>query len=188
MDATGVRVCGVAAVAGGVTFGISMLTPLRGWMRPGVPLSVAAMVLGAAGLYHVTVARESGWVRGGLIVGAGGLGLGLVGMSGSALHVGPPADSIINTGEHLGLVFIGAGMAAWSVPVLRYRLLGVFSLGPPLLAITGLSGVVMVSAETFSRLERGPIPLVFSLGWLLLGAGLITHPAPSSFSRLPSRH
>ena len=186
MTPGGLRVCGVAAGAGGIVFGISMLTPLRGWLRPGVPLSIVGMGLGAFGLYHLTAQRDSRWARGGVMLGVSGLALGLIGMAGSAVHVGPPADAIINTGEHLGLVLVGAGMTSWSVPVIRHRLLGVFSAGPVLIALPGLAGIAMVSPDTFSRLSSGPLPLVFSLGWVLVGAGLAKHPATRRATPLSS--
>jgi len=47
-----------------------------------------------------------------------GLILGIAGMAGSALGVvgSGAAARVINSGEHAGLVVIGAGMLAWAQP------------------------------------------------------------------------
>ncbi|WP_326642512.1 hypothetical protein OIE67_20070 [Nonomuraea fuscirosea] len=105
----------IAAAVGGAVFLISMVTPLRGPLRVGVPVSVAFMALGAIGLYLALRGRHRRLELLGLVLAGVGLALGLVGMAGSASGVIDPNPwaPVINTGEHVGLVFIGAGMLTW---------------------------------------------------------------------------
>jgi hypothetical protein len=61
-----------------------------------------------------------------------GLLLGLIGMAGSALGVVDPnpVAPVINTGEHAGLLFIGAGMLLWGIVAVRTRAFGRWSVLP----------------------------------------------------------
>ncbi len=107
---------------------------------------------------------------------ATGLGLGLIGMAGSALGVlNPnPLAPIINTGEHAGLVFIAAGMIVWGVLAVRTSVLGRWSAVPIAIGVLGLSGLTFLWPAAFATLEGGVVPLVFSGSWTVLGYALLT--------------
>lgn len=170
-----VRWAGLAAALGGAVFLVSMLTPLRGPLRAAVPGSVACMALGAVGLYAALQGRNRHLERLGLILAGIGLALGFMGMAGSALGVlePNPLAPIINTGEHAGLVFIGAGMVAWGVLAMRTSALGRWSVVPIPIGIFGLTGIAVLVPPTFADLEASVLPLVFSITWMMLGFALL---------------
>jgi hypothetical protein len=176
------RIGGTASLLGGSIFLISMLTPLRGWTRIGVPASVAAMAAGALGLLAALHGREPRMERLGFTLVGIGLGLGFIGMAGSALGILPPARlaAVLNTGEHAGLLFIGAGMCTWSVLSIRTKALGRLSFAPLPIGLLGLAGITFIDPTTFSTLERGVVPLAFACGWVLLGLALLAAP-PNRF-------
>jgi hypothetical protein len=176
-----IRWSGLASVAGGAVFLTSMIVPLRGPLRAGVPGSVVGMAAGAVGLYLVLHGRRPGVERLGLLLAGAGLALGAIGMGGSALGVldPNPLAPVINTGEHVGLVLIGAGMSVWGVLAVRTRALGPWSFAPALIGVCGLAGASLLAPAVFRVLEAGPLPLVFAAGWILTGLGLYRqgHPA-----------
>lgn len=174
------RCCGVAATAGGALFLIAMIVPMRGPWRIGVPAAVLGMLAGAVGLYASLHGRRPPLERLGLALAGTGLMLGLIGMTGSAMGIIEPNPwaPVINTGEHLGLVLIGAGMLVWGLLALRTRALGRWSFSPVLIGICGLAGLSVLVPGLFPVLENGPVPLAFAAGWILTGIGLIGHPQP----------
>lgn len=103
-------------------------------------------------------------------------------MAGSALGIrGPsPLAPIINTGEHIGLPLIGAGMVIWGVISIRTSAFGRWSFAPIPLGLCGLAGVAVVNPALFRALESGPLPLVFAAGWIVLGVALASTPAGRS--------
>ncbi|MFI7114514.1 hypothetical protein ACIBK9_49955 [Nonomuraea sp. NPDC050227] len=108
------RWSGIAAAVGGAVFLISMVTPLRGPLRVGLPAGVAWMALGTVGPYLVLRGRQRRLELLGLLLAGIGLVLGLVRMASSALGAWTPTRGlVINTGEHVGPVFIVAGMLTW---------------------------------------------------------------------------
>lgn len=173
-----IRAAGISSVLGGAVFLAGMITPLRGPARAGVPASVVGMAAGAVGLYLALHGRSPRLERLGLALGAAGLALAFIGMAGSALGVVEPNPlaPIINTGEHAGLVFIGAGMSVWGILALRTHALGWLSFAPLPIGLLGLAGITFLSPNTFARLESGVVPLAFSAGWILLGLALLTSP------------
>lgn len=174
-----VRLSGLAAAVGGAVFMISMLTPLRGLSRVAVPGSVVCMMLGTVGLYSVLHGRRRGQQRLGLqqlgLVLAGiGLALGILGMTvGDALGPLSPWGRLMNTGEHVGLVFIGAAMGTWGVLAVQTSALGRWSFTPIPIGVCGLVGLTSLRPTTFDVMEAGPLPLLFSGAWILLGLGLL---------------
>lgn len=107
-----IRAGGVAAMRGGVLWLLISLSHPNGPARAVVPGSVVCLILGVVGLHALLWGREGrlGWL--GFVLVAVGLVLGLIGMVGSAVGIlSPnPVAPVINTGEHAGLAFIGAGM------------------------------------------------------------------------------
>jgi len=173
---TFVRVAGAAALLGGALFALSFATHPQGLARAIVPASVASLIIGILGLHARLWGREGrlgGW--GFVLVGLG-LALGLIGMGGSALGIlqPNPVALIINTGEHAGLVFIGAGLLLWGLVTLRERALGRWSILPLLMGVLSLSGIVFLVPVAFRALEKSAMPEVFGLSWMLLGLALLT--------------
>jgi hypothetical protein len=171
-----VRVAGVAALLGGGLNLLSFLTHPQGLERAAVPVSVVGMIVGMLGLHALLWRREGrlGWLGFGLV--GVGLTLGFIGMAGSAVGVvyPNPAAPIINTGEHGGLVFIGAGMLLWGIVTLRVRALGRWSALPLAMSLLSLTGIVFLVPDAFAALEQSIVPHVFATSWVLLGIALLT--------------
>ena len=177
------RVAGAVALLGGVLFALSFLTHPQGLARAIVPGSVVCLLVGILGLHARLWGREGrlGWLGFGLV--GMGLALGFIGMAGSAVGIfNPnPLAPIINTGEHAGLVFIGAGMLLWGIVTLREKALGRWSVLPLVISLFGLSGIVFLVPAAFAALEHSAMPEVFALSWMLLGFALLTtraNPSP----------
>ena len=170
------RVAGVAALVGGSLYFISMTFGAPGLLRAMVPGSIILMIVGVLGLHARLWGREGrlGWLGFGLV--GVGLLLGLVGMAGSAVGIldPNPIAPIINTGEHAGLVFIGAGMLLWGLLTLRERALGGWSFVPLVLGLLSLTAIAVVVPNLFGVLERSVVPPLFAIGWMLLGYALVT--------------
>jgi hypothetical protein len=185
-----VRAAGAAAILGGALNLLVFLHHPHGLLRAAVPASIACLLLGVAGLHVLLWGREGrlGWL-GFLSVGIGLL-LGLIGMAGSALGVlNPnPVAPVINTGEHAGLVFIGAGMLLWGIVAVRTRALGRWSVLPLLfIGVIGLSGSVFLVPAAFAALEGSVVPLVFAACWILFGLALVmTRTPPLAVSTHPA--
>ena len=176
---TFVRIAGVAALLGGALFALSFATHPQGLARAIVPGSVAGLIIGILGLHARLLGREGRLgVLGFVLVGIG-LGLGLIGMAGSALGIldPNPVAPIINTGEHAGLVFIGAGLLLWGLVTRRERALGRWSILPLLMGLLSLSGIVFLVPAALEALEQIGLPEVFGLSWMLLGFALLTSQA-----------
>lgn len=171
-----VRWAGTAATLGGTAFMISMLTPLRGPLRAAVPASVALMAVGAAGLYVAIHGRNPRLERLGMALAGTGLALGFIGMAGSATGVVDPNPwaPVINTGEHLGLPLIGAGMIIWGVLAVQTRALGHWSYAPIPIGALGLLGLAAASKPAFRAIEASTVPILFAASWIVLGIGLWT--------------
>lgn len=171
-----IRVAGAAALLGGLLNLYSFLTHPQGLERAAVPLSVVGMIVGIVGLHALLWRREGrlGLLGFGL-VGAG-LALGFIGMAGSALGIldPNPLAPIINTGEHAGLVFIGAGLLLWGIVTLRAQALGRWSLLPLAMGLLSLTGIVFLVPSAFTVLEDSLVPHVFAMTWILLGYALLT--------------
>ena len=181
-----VRLAGAVAMLGGALNGLSFLTHPQGLARAVVPASVAALIVGILGLHALLWGREGRLgLLGFLLVGVG-LTLGFIGMAGSALGIldPNPIAPIINTGEHAGLVFIGAGMLLWGIVTLREKALGRWSILPLVMSLFGLSGIVFLIPEAFAALEHSAMPQVFAISWILLGFALLT--SRSSPSQVPT--
>jgi hypothetical protein len=171
-----VRWAGLASAAGGAAFMAGMLTPLHGPLRIAVPAGVLGMAAGAAGLFAVLHGRRAGLERLGLLLAGSGLALGLLGMTaGDALGPLDRWGRLLNDGEHLGLVLIGAGMVTWGIVAVRTSALGRWSFTPIPIGLCGLAGLTFIAPDTFHALENGPLPLVFSGAWILLGLALLRH-------------
>ncbi|MER6808111.1 hypothetical protein ABT299_02420 [Spirillospora sp. NPDC000708] len=169
-----VRWSGLASAAGGAAFMAGMLTPLHGPLRIAVPAGVLGMAAGAAGLFAVLHGRRPGLERLGLLLAGSGLALGLLGMTaGDALGPFNRWGRLLNDGEHLGLAFIGAGMVTWGFVAVRTGALGRWSFTPIPIGLCGLAGLTFIAPDTFRALENGPLPLVFSGAWILLGLALL---------------
>jgi hypothetical protein len=171
-----VRAGGVAAMLGGSLYVLSSLTHPSGPLRAAVPGSILCLIVGVMGLHALLGAREGrlGWL-GFALVGVG-LVLGLIGMGGSAIGIiGPnPVASIINTGEHAGLAFIGAGMLLWGLIALRVRALGRWSALPFVLGLLSLAGGILVPfPDAFAAVEHSLVPLVFAAVWIPFGYALL---------------
>jgi hypothetical protein len=171
-----VRAGGAAALLGGTLYLLSSLSHPSGPARAVVPGSIACLILGMVGLHALLWGRE-GWLGGiGFVLVGVGLALGLIGMAGSAMGIlNPnPIAPIINTGEHAGLVFIGAGMLLWGVVALRVKALGRWSFMPLVIGLVSLTGIVFLNPDAFDALEHSVVPLVFAACWILLGYALLT--------------
>jgi hypothetical protein len=179
---TFVRVAGAVALLGGALNGLSFLSHPQGLARAVVPASVACLIVGILGLHALLWGREGRLGLLGLVLVGVGLTLGFIGMAGSALGIldPNPVAPIINTGEHAGLVFIGAGMLLWGIVTLRQKALGRWSILPLVMSLFGLSGIVFLVPEAFAVLEHSAMPEVFALSWTLFGFALFTsRPDPS---------
>ena len=170
------RVAGATALLGGLLFALSFVTHPQGLARAIVPGSVVCLLVGILGLHARLWGREGrlGWLGFGLV--GVGLALGFIGMAGSAVGIlyPNPLAPIINTGEHAGLVFIGAGMLLWGIVTLREKALGRWSVLPLVISLFGLSGIVFLVPAAFAALENSAMPEVFALSWMLLGFALLT--------------
>jgi hypothetical protein len=171
-----VRAAGAAAMVGGMLFLLSWLTHPHGLARAAVPVSIACLIIGVAGLHALLWGREGrlGWL-GFVLVGVG-LALGLIGMAGSALGVlNPnPVAPIINTGEHAGLAFIGAGMLLWGIVTLRAKALGRWSVLPLAIGLLSLTGIVFLFPAAFAAVEQSVVPQAFAVSWAIFGFALLT--------------
>lgn len=179
-----VRAGGVAAMLGGALFLLSSLTHPHGLARAAVPGSIVCLILGVVGLHALLWGREGRLGGIGFVLVGVGLVLGFIGMAGSALGVlkPNPAAPVINTGEHAGLVFIGAGMLLWGVVALRVKALGRWSVMPLLIGLPSLTGIVFLLPEAFAALEHSWGPLVFAACWIPLGYALLTSRTDTSLA------
>jgi hypothetical protein len=170
-----IRAAGVAAIVGGSLNLYSLLVHPRGLLRAAVPTSVFCLLIGVVGLHTLLWKREGTLGLMGFVLVGIGLLLGFIGMAGSALGILNPNPwaVIINTGEHAGLVFIGAGMCLWGILTLRLKALGNLSVMPLLIGILALPGIVFLSPEAFSALENGVLPKIFAVSWALFGYSLL---------------
>ena len=183
-----VRAAGAAALLGGMLYLLSVLTHPTGLARAAVPGSILLMLLSIVGLHARLWGREGllGWL--GFVLVGTGLLLGLIGMAGSALGIldPNPIAPIINTGEHAGLVFIGAGLLLWGILTLQLKALGRWSVLPLLMGLLSLTGIVFLIPPAFSALESSVVPQVFALSWVLLGFALLTtRPGAATISPQP---
>jgi hypothetical protein len=172
-----VRAGGVAAMLGGALSLLISLSHPSGPARAVVPGSVVCLILGVVGLHALLWRREGrlGWL-GFVLVGVG-LVLGLIGMAGSALGIlSPnPVAPVINTGEHAGLAFIGAGMFLWGIVTLRVNALGRWSALPLVIGLLSLAGGILFPfPDVFAAVEHSAVPLVFAASWILFGYALLT--------------
>jgi hypothetical protein len=189
-----IRAAGAVTILGGALYLLVSLSHPMGLARAVVPLSVACLLIGVIGLHACLWGREGwlGWL--GAALAATGLALGVAGMTSSALQcangcrsvVGASANiasQLLNTGEHAGLVFIGAGMLLWGVVALRTLALGRWSILPLVIGLIGMAGIVFLNPSAFSAFESSGAPLVFAVCWILLGYALLTRhadaPTPS---------
>jgi hypothetical protein len=171
-----VRAGGAAALLGGTLMMLSLLAHPHGLARAAVPGSIACLILGVVGLHALLWRHEGRLGAIGFVLVGVGLALGFIGMAGSALGVldPNPLAPIINTGEHAGLVFIGAGMLLWGVVALRTKALGRWSVMPLVIGLLGLSGIVFLNPDAFAAVEQSVVPLVFAACWIPLGYALLT--------------
>ena len=174
--AIAIQIAAWAAVLGGATYLTSSVTRPSGLLRAIVPGSIVLMMLGVVGLYIVLGGRGGRLRKIGLGLLAVGLILGVIGMAGSAMGVlePNPIASVINTGEHAGLVFVAAGMMVWGVLAIRTRALGNLSVTPLVIGMLGLPGIVFVLPAEFTALEDSVLPLLFAGSWILLGLALLS--------------
>jgi hypothetical protein len=170
-----IRVAGIASLTGGMLYFLSVLFHPHGYARAAVPVSIVLMLMGVLGLHTLLWKHEGRLGLTGFVLVIVGLLLSVVGMAGSALGIlNPnPVAPIINTGEHLGLVFIGAGMLCWGIVTLRVKALGNWSILPFILSMFGLAGIFFVNSDIFATLERAGAPQLFALCWGLLGYALV---------------
>jgi hypothetical protein len=170
-----IRLGGLAAILGGALTAASSAIHFHGASRPLVPLGVACLAVGVVGLRAAMWGREVRLRRWGSASALVGIGLGVTGMAGSALGVvgAQPLARAINTGEHLGLVFIGGGMLAWGFAGLRAHALRRWSAAPVIIGLFALAGLVSFSPRLFAIVEASPVPALFGLSWTLLGVGLL---------------
>jgi hypothetical protein len=85
-----------------------------------------------------------------------------------------PVAQALNTGEHAGLIFIGAGMLLWGVVALRVRALGRgWSVLPLLIGLLSMAGVVFLLPDAFAAVESSVVPQVYAACWILLGFALL---------------
>ncbi len=171
-----VRAGGAAALLGGTLLLLSFLSHPSGLARAVVPGSIACLILGMVGLHALLWRREGRLGAIGFVLVGVGLVLGFIGMAGSALGVldPNPAAPIINTGEHAGLVFIGAGMLLWGIVAVRVKVLGRWSVMPLVIGLLSLTGIVFLNPDAFAAVEHSVAPLVFAASWMPLGYGLLT--------------
>jgi hypothetical protein len=171
---TAIRVGAAASVIGGVLTAASAITHFHGIIRPLVPIGVACLGIGMLGLQAVITPREAALRRFGWSLTGVGISLGVIGMGGSAMGiVGTATARVINTGEHAGLPFIGAGMIAWGYASVRSRALGRWSAVPLFVGAPALAGIAMLNAAALAYLERTPVlPSVFGASWIALGLAL----------------
>jgi hypothetical protein len=170
-----IRVGAGAAVVGGLLTAASSITPFHGPFRPLVPIGVACLGVGVVGVHAAIGPRETVWRRTGWVLVGLGVGLGVIGMAGSALGiVGTPVARVINTGEHAGLPCIGAGMLAWGWACVRARAMGRWSVAPLLIGVLGLIGAVTLNRSALAFAERTAVlPALFGASWVGLGIGLL---------------
>jgi hypothetical protein len=182
-----VRAGGAAALLGGALLLLSFLSHPQGVARAVVPGSVAGLILGMVGLHALLWRREGRLGALGFVLVGVGLVLGLIGMTGSALGVldPNPIAPIINTGEHAGLVFIGAGMLLWGIVTLRMQALGRWSVMPLVIGLLSLTGIAVLNPDAFAAVEHSVMPLVFAASWIPLGYALLTRRIEAS--TVPSR-
>src|SRR5262245_32217066 len=104
-------------IVGGALLLLSSFVHPSGLARAAVPGSIVCLLVGLVGLHALLWGREGRLGLLGFALVAIGLGLGFIGMAGSALGIlqPNPLAPVINTGEHAGLVFIGAGMSLWGI-------------------------------------------------------------------------
>jgi hypothetical protein len=167
---------GVAALLGGTLLLLSFLLHPHGLARAAVPGSIVCLILGMVGLHALLWGREGRLGGLGFVLVGVGLVLGFIGMAGSALGVlyPNPAAPVINTGEHAGLVFIGAGMLLWGIVALRVKALGFWSVMPLVIGLLSLTGIVFLNPDAFAAVENSAVPLVFAACWIPLGYALLT--------------
>jgi hypothetical protein len=176
-----VGVGGLAAVIGGVLTAAASAKHFHGASRPLVPIGVACLAVGVIGLRAAVGSSEPRLRRWGTALALVGVGLGVLGMAGSAAGiVGTQFAHVINTGEHAGLLFIGAGLTTYGVATIRQRTLGpVLSGLPALVGLFGLVGVLALDPALLAILERSVVPVLFGLAWAALGVALLaTHSRP----------
>jgi hypothetical protein len=159
-----IRVAGIASLTGGILYFLSILIHPHGYARAAVPVSIVLMLMGVLGLHALLWKHEGLLGLIGFVLVIVGLLLSVVGMAGSALGIlNPnPVALIINTGEHLGLVFIGAGMLCWGMVTLRVKALGKWSIIPLILSVFGLAGIFFVNSAIFTTLESAGAPQLFA--------------------------
>jgi hypothetical protein len=182
-----VRTGGAAALLGGILLLLSFLSHPSGPARAVVPGSIACLVLGMIGLHALLWRREGVLGAIGFVLVGVGLALGFIGMAGSALGVldPNPVAPIINTGEHAGLIFIGAGMLLWGIVAMRVQALGRWSFMPLMIGLVSLPGIVFLNPGAFAAVEHSVMPLVFAASWIPLGYALLTRRIDES--AVPSR-
>lgn len=173
----------VASILGGLLTAASSMTPFHGLARPFVPIGVACLGVGIVGLQAAIRPREAMLRRVGWVLTVVGVSLGVIGMAGSAMGViGTPTARLINTGEHAGLPFIGAGMVAWGCASIRARALGRWSAAPLLVGVLALAGIATLNPAALAYLERTAVlPVMFGASWVTVGLGLLAavrHPDP----------
>jgi hypothetical protein len=171
-----VRAGGAAALLGGTLLLLSFVAHPHGLARAVVPGSIGCLIVGVVGLHALLWRHEGRLGAIGFVLVGVGLALGFIGMAGSALGVldPNPIAPIINTGEHAGLVFIGAGMLLWGVVALRTKALGRWSVTPLVIGLLGLTGIVFLNPSAFAAVEQSVVPLVFAACWIPLGYALLT--------------
>jgi hypothetical protein len=164
------------------------LTTLTGLARAAVPGSIVCLIMGMLGLHALLWGREGRLGRLGFVLMGVGLRLGFIGMAGSALGIldPNPIAPMINTGEHAGVVFIGAGMLLWGLLTLRVKALGRWSILPLVMGLLSLMGIVFSNQAAFAALEHSPAPLAFAVCCGLLGYALLTTRPVQSPSTTPS--
>jgi len=174
-----IRIAARAAMLGGAMNLVGSLTHLSGRARVAAPGSIVLMMLGVVGLYVVLGDRGGRLRQMGLAFLAAGLILGVSGALGSALGalgvlLPNPITSVINTGEHAGLVLIAAGFLTWGVLAIRTRALGHWSVLPLGIGLVSVPSIVFVLPSAFAAAEASVLPLVFAASWMLLGLALLT--------------
>jgi hypothetical protein len=179
-----IRIAGIFSLTGGILYLLTVLVHPHGYARAAVPVSIVFMLMGVLGLHLLLWKHEGRIGLVGFLLVIIGLLLSIVGMAGSALGVlNPnPVAPIINTGEHLGLVFIGAGMLCWGIVTLKVKALGNWSFLPFIISLFGLAGVFFVNPDLFATLERFGAPQLFALCWGLLGYALLKSQAKKALT------
>ncbi len=177
-----VRAGGAAALLGGALLLLSFLSHPSGPARAVVPGSIACLMFGMVGLHALLWGREGRLGAIGFVLVGVGLALGFIGMTGSVLGVldPNPAAPIINTGEHAGLVFIGAGMLLWGVVAFQVQALGRWSVMPLVIGLLSLTGIVFLLPDAFAAMEHSVLPLVFAASWIPMGYALLTRRSAAS--------